>query len=367
MNVLFYTPVNFRCRDIESLAKSYSAEGHSVYLLSHGGPGPLHAMFLKMGLSAKAVPVLKRPALVTFLNRCFLLWKFCRKNEIDLLFSHLEPTNFVSVLVQYFVKARVVIYRHHIDLARLQGFDTSFTYYLTYWLAKNIVAVSEEGRKYMVDYEEISAKKVSHINLGYDFSLYEPLDQKKIRMIRQRYPADVVLITAGSLAKTKRPALSLELLKKLRDAGIDATLLFAGTGPMEDSLRRMSQSIGVGDNTFFLGYTEEILEYLSVADFLVHPSISESSCVVVKESAVTGLPVIVCKGVGDFDSYLINEVNGIVVDKDYFVDEAFLHVRRFLMEPDVYKRMASNLIEEVKARFSIDTTFHQYSKYSSHA
>jgi len=417
MNILFYTPVNFRCRDIESLAKKYRENGHTIFLISQCEAGALQNSFLKLNAIVTPMIVPKGNSLVRLYKSIQLIISFCKRHKIDLLFSHLEPTNFVSVIAQYFITTRVVIYRHHVDLAKLQRFDNSITYKLTYLLARNIISVSEEGKRWMVEKERIDPKKIEFINLGYDFSLYgsanadeviaikekygvavtlitvgslnqfkrpELIDPKKIEVInlgydfslygsanadeviaiKEKYGAAVTLITVGSLNQFKRPELSIKTLYELRQEGIDATLLFLGTGELEEALKKLVNELGLNGKVFFLGYKENILDYLTAADMLLHPSISESSCVVVKESGLVQKPVVVCKGVGDFDNYLENDRNAIVVNRDDFVNQSVVHIKKMLSNREQYRILGVNLHEEIINRFSIDRVFNNYSKFS---
>ncbi len=364
MNILFYTPVNFRCRDIESLAKKYRENGHTIFLISQCEAGALQNSFLKLNAIVTPMIVPKGNSLVRLYKSIQLIISFCKRHKIDLLFSHLEPTNFVSVIAQYFITTRVVIYRHHVDLAKLQRFDNSITYKLTYLLAKNIICVSEEGKRWMIEKERIDPKKIEVINLGYDFSLYGSANADEVIAIKEKYGAAVTLITVGSLNQFKRPELSIKTLYELRQEGIDATLLFLGTGELEEALKKLVNELGLNGKVFFLGYKENILDYLTAADMLLHPSISESSCVVVKESGLVQKPVVVCKGVGDFDNYLENDRNAIVVNRDDFVNQSVVHIKKMLSNREQYRILGVNLHEEIINRFSIDRVFNNYSKFS---
>jgi glycosyltransferase involved in cell wall biosynthesis len=101
---------------------------------------------------------------------------------------------------------------------------------------------------------------------------------------------------------------------------------------------------------------------MAAADLLVHPSILESSCVVVKEAALVQLPVVVCEGIGDFDDYMKNGVNGVVVSVENFVDEAFVALQNFSRNPKEYKDTATQLHNDILKLFNIDTVFGQYEK-----
>lgn len=363
MNVLFYTPVNFRCRDIESLGKEYSKRGDTVFLLSQCGDGPLHESFRRLGATVLLENVYSRIVWVRVVKQIIYLIRLCKKHNIQIVFSHLEPTNFISVLAQYFIRSRVIVYRHHTNMARLYNFDKSITYKVTYSLAKTIISVSRQARDYMIQEENVSKDRIYHINLGYDFSLYALPDVLSSARIRERASADVVLVSVGSLTKFKRPDIAMELVRESNLAGIDTSILFLGVGEEEEALRDLAIKYSIKEKVIFVGYTQQILTYLAASDLLIHPSISESSCVVIKEAGLVELPVIVCEGVGDFDDYMKNEVNGIVVRAESFVSEALDHLKHYKSDQGRYRAMGKMLKQDILSRFSIENVFKQYSKF----
>src|ERR1044071_3326236 len=112
MNILFYTPVNFRCREIESLTEKLVAKKHRVFFLSQCPPGPFHESMKRLGADVSVMEEVPGSSIMTYLGRTSRLIRFCNLHKIDICFSHLEPTNFISVLAQPFLRTRFIIYRH---------------------------------------------------------------------------------------------------------------------------------------------------------------------------------------------------------------------------------------------------------------
>jgi len=363
MNILFYTPVNFRCRDIESLAMKYIEEGHQVFLLSQCPEGDLHHSFKKIGAKVN-VSLSSGNSTLRILKQGYDLLIYCRRYQIQFLLSHLEPTNFVSVIFQFFLKAKVVIYRHHINEAKLYGFDRSLSYRLTYFLAKDVISVSAEAKKYMIKEEKVLGKKIEHINLGYDFSFYNKANPEKVNEIRSKYNSELLLITVGRLTKYKRPELVIELVRQANLSGLNVKALFLGVGEEEAQLIKLTKECLIDSRIFFIGFVSNTLDYLAAADILIHPSLLESSCVVVKEAALVELPVMVCKGVGDFDNYMLHEMNGIVLDRDNFVEQALLQLQKFHRDSEPFREMGKKLKIEIMDRFAIDRVYPKYKKFT---
>ena len=69
-------------------------------------------------------------------------------------------------------------------------------------------------------------------------------------------------------------------------AGLSRTawLLIVGDGPQEGALRADAERRGIADRCIFAGYRRDVLELMSLADLIVHPSLSESFGQVIVEA-----------------------------------------------------------------------------------
>jgi glycosyltransferase involved in cell wall biosynthesis len=362
--ILFYTSIKTRVRDQESLMVEFVRRGHKVFFLNQQPNPYLTSICETVGvkyLEIKNISV-KSTVLRTFYY-CLQLISFIWRNNINVVYSHLEPANFIAVVAQFFVKAKVIVVRHHHDLAELAGFARDFSYRLTYRLARKIIVVSERTKNYMISKEGISEEKIYTVNLGYDFSVFGQADDMKANNIKTQLNGKVKLITVGRLDKYKRPDVSIELLKKLRDSGIKAHLFLLGTGELHNNLIELVTKYQLEAHVEFLGYENDVLTYLKASDWLVHPSISESSCVVVKEAGIVELPVIVCKGVGDFEEYLTNGVDSFIISPSHFCEEAFeIIVRNTNHESNQQLGKAFNQV--VISRFHISKVIDRYALFT---
>jgi glycosyltransferase involved in cell wall biosynthesis len=99
---------------------------------------------------------------------------------------------------------------------------------------------------------------------------------------------------------------------------------------------------------------------MAAADLLIHPSLLDSSCISVKEASLVQLPAIVCQGTGDFDSYIVNGVNGYRIKEDEFTPESVSLIQKLAAHPDERKTLGRNLQRTVLERFDINKTYHFY-------
>jgi glycosyltransferase involved in cell wall biosynthesis len=361
--ILFYTPFNNRSRDTESLMIAFQQQGHSVIFLTQQEGKLINAFLLQNEIKAYSHIIKRQKAdLLYYFKHLIFFISFCRKHKIEIVYSHLEPASFVASVGQFFVKAKVFLCRHHIDEGRLYNFDKNLSYRITYALARQIIVVSAHAKRYMVESERIPASKIKHINLAYDFSLYKECDQLSVNSIRQNFKADLVLLSVCRMTLFKRPHYAIETLKFLIDQNVDAKLILLGKGEMESELHELIKKLDLVDRVFMLGYVDNVLEYMAAADFFLHPSLLESSCVAIKEAGLVKLPVIVCGGVGDFDEYLINKKNGLIVNREHFAREASELIISYFKNKEFLKEIGANLNTTVYNRFDLKNIIGQYNQ-----
>ncbi len=246
------------------------------------------------------------------------------------------------------------------DFAKLSGFDKNLSYRLTYKLARDIVVVSRQAKNHMVKNEGARADRIHHIDLAYDFNLYGHVDTGRGEEIRRKFKADILLLTVGRMDMHKRSGLSIRLLYGLISKGLDAKLIILGEGELLQTLRNEADLLGVSNKVIMPGYVDNVLSYMSAADFLIHPSISEASSISVKEAGLAQLTPIVCQGIGDFDDIIVNGENGLLVQGDTFVESALEILEGYPEDREKFRQMGKKLKATVLERFDITKTAHYY-------
>ncbi len=362
MNILFYSSFNSRARDAESLMLAFKNQGHDVISLTQASGNDINSILIASGVKALSYEVQSKYTIWFVLKHLYYLIRLCWRESIDIIYCHLEAPSFIGVLSQFFIRPKVYICRHHIDEAKLYGFDQSISYKLTYRLARQIIVVSNHAKEFMVADERIPSKKIIHINLAYDFSLFTKPDTNSVDRLKKKYMADILLLCVGRLTEFKRPNLSIDVLKSLLQRQVNAKLIILGSGPMNASLNKMVADQHLCEKVFFEGRVPNVLDYMAASDFLIHPSVLESSCVVVKEAGLTKLPVIVCKGIGDFDDYLIHTENGFLVNENRFVDEATWVIETYSHDKEKLTKIGEKLSQGVRDFFNITNVLKAYDK-----
>ena len=359
--ILFYSPFYKRARDVESVMFHCKKNGHKVFSLNQRSNTEFNLYVRSQDIQVFEHPV-KEGSIFSLLNHIIYIIKFCRKNRVDVVFSHLDPPNFAASIAQYFIRGKVYLCRHHVDEAALYNYHRSLSYRLTNFLARKIIVVSQRAQQYMIEVEKVSPGKVIHINLAYDFSLYDLPAKSSVASIRAHYGSGLLAITVCRLTKYKRPDLCIEIVKKLRQEGVPIRLLILGAGPMEAELKSRIADGDLQNDVELIGHVNNPLDYIAASDVMIHPSILESSCVVLKEAGLLRKPVIVCRGIGDADEYIVNEFNGFLLDASSFEQEAVETIKRFFVEGNTIEGMGDRLRESILKNFSIQNVFSDYHK-----
>jgi glycosyltransferase involved in cell wall biosynthesis len=119
------------------------------------------------------------------------------------------------------------------------------------------------------------------------------------------WDGEVTLLTVGRVDREKNPLLLVEALAELerrRPGG--HRLIWVGTGPMEDEVRRRAQELGVAERISMRGFVPfgpELLGLYRDAHAFVHVSLTEGVPAVLIEALASGTPVVATDvgGVGE--------------------------------------------------------------------
>src|SRR5688572_19390115 len=100
--ILFYSPFNQRSRDTESLMLAFNKQGHKVICLSQQEGNLINDFLNANGVTAVSYVIPgRRNGWWYYCRHLFFFVRFCWKHNIQIVYSHLEPANFVAAIGQY--------------------------------------------------------------------------------------------------------------------------------------------------------------------------------------------------------------------------------------------------------------------------
>lgn len=359
-NILIYFQNSHRNIFFESFVGGLIKRGHKVFFLTKCERGILHDQIEKLGATASSYNPNGRQV-TRFVKHWWFLIRYCRKNKIDIVYSHLQLANLLALFAQYFISAKVLPCRHHVDAVLLTGNRPAIM--IDKWinrLARKIIVVSNAVKKFMIEREAVKSSRIIVIPLGYNFDLYNKPNPEQVRKIRTEMNCQLLLIVISRMTPGKNHIIALESLNKLVKEGFDIKMILLDRGTEEQNLRNFIGQNGLEQRVLFTGFLTNTMDYLQAADMLVHPSISEASNQVVREAAVLEKPCIVCDGVGDFNEYILDRQNSFFVSKENMCEDISNIVREYYSKKNELKIIGARFKNDVLDRFGIEHIVDEY-------
>jgi glycosyltransferase involved in cell wall biosynthesis len=364
-NILIYFQNPFRNIFFESFVQGLIQKGHNVYFLTKCDKGVVHQKLKELGVTTDFY----NPhgfRLFRFIYHWAFLIKYCRKNKIDIVYSHLQLANLIALFAQYFIRAKVFPCRHHVDEIIIVGNKTALRIdKMVNRLAKKIIVVSNAVKRQMTDRENVKAGKIIVIPLGYIFDLYNKPHPETVSKIRKQMNCHLLLIVVARMTAGKRHIIALQVLDKLVREGLDISMVILDRGAEEENLKTFVYENNLKEKVLFTGFLGNTMDYVAASDLLLHPSVIEASNQAVREASILEKPCIVCSNVGDFDEYIIDRQNSFLVTKENTLEEMCGIVREYYYKKDDLKKMGIRLKEQVLRKFNIENVVEEYLRVAS--
>jgi len=162
----------------------------------------------------------------------------------------------------------------------------------------------------------------------------------------------VVVLNVGRLSPEKGQELLLRAFAEAARAHPHMELWFAGHGPLEQGLRGLAASLGLGDRVRFLGYVADMPALYHEVDVVVQSSFTEGMPNVILEAAYLRVPII-ATAVGGTVEVIDHSVNGWLIPAGSVV-ELGRALDAFVAEPERFAVMGAKGRERIASQFSFD-------------
>jgi glycosyltransferase involved in cell wall biosynthesis len=161
--------------------------------------------------------------------------------------------------------------------------------------ADRIAVVFESLRTEIVERWRIPPERVMTIVNGIDVDVFNP-ERPGASVVRERCGFERYCLFVGRLTPRKAPDL---LVRALAEAD-GVRCAFVGDGPMRRRLEALAAELGVADRVAFLGNLPhgDLSRIYADADFVVVPSVSEGTPLVVAEAMACGTAVLATRVAG---------------------------------------------------------------------
>lgn len=257
---------------------------------------------LRRGTVFRLIPYLVKHTIAMMAKKQLLpdklLWRVLSdggkrlEEHYDLAVAYLEGGS--TYYVADHVKADVKAAFFHVDYSRA-GYTRSLDRDC-YLLYDKIFPVSDEVKDaFLAVYPECRNKTQVFHNL---------IDRERIlRMAQEQggFKDDYEgyrILTVGRLTAQKDFAVSIEAMKLLKERGIKARWYILGEGEQRGELERLIKMLGLEQDFFLPGATDNPYAYMAQADLYVHATRFEGKSIAIQEAQILGCAIVVsdCSG-----------------------------------------------------------------------
>lgn len=275
---------------------------------------------------------------------------FMRRNRTAVLHSHLFGSNVWASLLKWFVGRPVVVAHEHMWAYTGSRSRELIDRQLIARSADAFVAVSEEGRRRMIDVERIPADEIVLIPNGVPAT--EPGEGDRVRA-EFGIPASAPIVgSVGHLRSEKAFEVLIEATPLLAEEHPGLRVLIAGEGPERPKLEALAAELGVSDRVLLPGVRNDVPDLLAAFDVAVCCSDFEGGPLSVMEYMGAGLPIVATR-TGGLPELIDDGVGGLLVPtRDPQALAAA--VDRVLADPALAGSLGAAAAERKRGEYDID-------------
>jgi glycosyltransferase involved in cell wall biosynthesis len=283
----------------------------------------------------------------------YRLTQYLQSNTPDLLHCHSRRgADVLGGLAASFAAVPAVVSR------RVDNTEMRLLAALRYRPFRKIIAISEAIAA-VLRAHDVAADRITVIRSAVDTAAFAaPTSQRAFRS-EFGIPGDaLVLGAAGQLIPRKGHRYLLQAIAGLLPQHRNLRLLVFGEGYLGNQLRAQAASLGLGDVVQFVGFRDDLADFMGCFDIFVHPALAEGLGVATLQAAAAGVPVVGFNA-GGLSEAIVDDVTGMLVTSE---DVPALQnaIVTLLNNKAVRQRMGAAGRERMQNEFSIATMADQH-------
>jgi len=260
---------------------------------------------------------------ISFINDfiAFLkIYRVLKKEKFDFVHTHTSKAGFLGRLAAKLARTSIIIHtpHGHVFFGYFGSFKTKIFILLeklASCLTDKIVALTNGEKEDYIAHKVARKEKLAVISSGVDLNRFkEPSSEEKKNLKKELgIPENSLVVgTVGRLVLVKGPEFLIEASKIIVSKYPDTYFLFAGDGPLRQSLEKKACRMGVKKNIIFLGWRDDVSKIISIFDIFVLPSLNEGMGRVLIEAMALRKPVVASR-VGGIPDLVSHGKNGFLV------------------------------------------------------
>ena len=217
-------------------------------------------------------------------------------------------------------------------------------------LSTGIIAVANAAKKNLTD-TGIDSDLIRVIYNGVD--RVPVAEEKEISEFKEKYKLENVPVIAiiARVEAVKGHIYFVEAAKILKEKGIEAKFIVAGTGAEEEKLKKYTKDNDLSDYVIFTGFLNNVHLLENIMDIQINASYgTEAASLSLLEGMSLGKPAVV-SDFGGNPEIIENGINGFVVPKQNSMLLAE-KVIELLDNKDLYSRMSKSAVEIYNKKYT---------------
>ena len=238
------------------------------------------------------------------------------------------------------------IFRYRLPAVYMKLYQMFFPKY------DDIVCLSQAMKNDFVKFLGSGAENYEVINNPIDFKAI----QKSMNHEKNPFdPGRFNVIAVGRFIHQKGYDRLLEVIYRLRGENIHFT--FIGEGRLHDYIIALSKTMGLSQQTSFVGFQSNPYPYMKFADLLILTSRYEGFPNVAIEANACGCPVLAYKNLSGIEEIIVEGFNGWTVTEDT-IDAFEIQVRKIFAKHNLVNK--EDIVKHTLKRFDIETIIARY-------
>lgn len=226
---------------------------------------------------------------------------FSNHNDYDVVHLHSSSKNFfvLSIAKKYGIATRIA-HSHNIGFqteSKLQIIIGNIFKLPLIYYATDYFACSKLAGEWLFN-KKICKNNLVIVKNAVDVEKFR-YDEKKSITEREKLGLEnkFVIGHVGRFTHQKNHTFLIDIFHEILKIVPNSILLLLGTGELENSIKEKVKNLGIDNNVIFLGYKQNVADYLQVMDAFVFPSVYEGLGLVLIEAQASGLPCYTSKNV----------------------------------------------------------------------
>lgn len=317
-------------------------------------PGAFSEDARKMGIN---VEVVKRGNIVSDIRRVI---DIIREEGFDIIHSHGAKANMFSVIIRRFQEIPSITTVHSdYRLDYLQSILKRLSFGLINTVSLRFIdyyiGVSDSFKEMLVK-RNFDPDLIFTVYNGIDFENELPIYDKhtfldKFNLTGSINDDDLIVGILARLDPVKGIGTLLQAAKIVLNKHSNVKFIIAGDGKERRNLERKIASLGISENVFLIGHTNEPNEAMSFFDINILTSLSESFPYVILEGARLKRATI-SSNVGGISDLIENGRNGFLISPGDYGSLAE-KIMTLIENKDLREGFGENLYSDARARFSL--------------